>query len=179
MNLLSSASKASWRRAQRQREFIMFGVGVFLLEICVAAGVMFLKTDLQAQTKQFQNQAVPTSASANSEQRVLLTQKTKELNDWLTVLKRESALDFPWPLMLRTIDQAAPDGVNFHTLNLSLATHQVTLNGHADTRDHMIAFQQALKALPSLTNVNSPITNLLKHDNINFSMTATFSTPTR
>jgi|GEM_PF-5477395 len=178
MNLLSSFSKATWKRAQRRREFMTFGVMVFALELSVAIGVMAVKTELQAQTKNFENEIVPTGTSSNTEQQVSLNQKTKQLNGWLTILKRESVLDFPWPLMLSTIDHAAPGGVTFRSLNLSLASHQLTLNGHADTRDTLISFQQALSALPSLSKVNSPITNLLKHDNIDFSMTATFTTPT-
>lgn len=178
MNLLSPASKSLWKQAQRRREFVTFGVWLLLLEIGVSFGVLFLTTELKSQTSKFQRESVSTTAGTNSEQKIPLSQKTNELNTWLTVLKREVALDFPWPLLLGTIDQAAPSGIGFHTLNLSLATHALSLSGHADTRDELIAFQEALIALPSLSNVNSPITNLLKRDNIEFSMTATFTAPT-
>lgn len=178
MNLLSPSAKEAWKRTQRRRSFIVFGTLVFVLEVTVSGGLYLLKSEIRRQTARLQQEVNVVTAGSREEKKVSLAQKTKQLNGWLTAMKRNTALDYPWPITLRDLDSAAPGSIRFHSLNMSLANHKLTLNGFASNRDDLIAFQQALTALPILSGVNSPITNLLKRENIEFSITATFSAPT-
>jgi Tfp pilus assembly protein PilN len=179
MNLLSQAGKERWRQTQRQREFLTLAVSLITLEVCIAAGIFFLRSTLQQETTRLTNELAATASINSTNRQLPITQETKLINSWLAVVKKNTSLDYPWPDVLYDINQAGLPGIHFQALSLSLATRQFSLSGHANTRTSLLEFEQNLTKLSTLSDVNAPIANLLKRENLDFTITATLTPPSQ
>ena len=56
------------------------------------------------------------------------------------------------------------------SLEFDIATESLRINGKAEERDALIAFEQALKDSPYVKSVESPISNLFKKTDISFQL---------
>lgn len=78
---------------------------------------------------------------------------------------------------ITSLIQPTSEGIVLHTLSLDYTDHQLALVGSADTRDHLVAYQQILSAIPGVRGVNLPLSDLTQKDTIPFSINATYETP--
>lgn len=77
-----------------------------------------------------------------------------------------------WSSLLIDFTQAVPAGVTINSLSLDKNLQSLSLNGTAKTRDDFLKLQDNLKKLAYLSDVNSPFTNLLLRENLEFQFNA-------
>ena len=64
-----------------------------------------------------------------------------------------------------------PSGVYLTNLSYQKDAVQIQLNGRADSRENFLLFQKTLKKNPLFTGINSPLSNLVKQKQIDFTLT--------
>ncbi|MBI4709363.1 MAG: PilN domain-containing protein, partial [Candidatus Portnoybacteria bacterium] len=69
--------------------------------------------------------------------------------------------------MIEELASLASGGIKFK--ELSFNKNEVSLEGLALTRAELLAFKEALEESPDFESVESPLSNLLKQNNIDFS----------
>lgn len=77
-----------------------------------------------------------------------------------------------WSNLVIDFTRAVPSGVSISSLSLDKNLQSLSLNGTATTRDNFLKFQENLKKLTYLNEVNNPIINLLLRENLDFQFTA-------
>lgn len=76
-----------------------------------------------------------------------------------------------WVPLLEEISELIPGKLYLKTFIYQPNTNQISLSGQANTRDDLIRFENSLKQSPYFTEIKSPLSNLLKQTNIDFSFT--------
>lgn len=77
-----------------------------------------------------------------------------------------------WSAFLVNFTAIIPPNVTINSLALEKGAQSLTLQGTAATRDEFLLLKNNLEQLPYLSEVNSPITNLLLKQNLDFQFTA-------
>ena len=77
-----------------------------------------------------------------------------------------------WSDLFVDFTTSVPSGVSISSLSLDKNLQSLNLNGTAKNRDDFLKLQENLKKLAYLSDVNSPITNLLLRENLEFQFTA-------
>lgn len=77
-----------------------------------------------------------------------------------------------WPKRVESIAATVPPGVQLKSMSLQPKNNKYVFSGTANTREDLLAFEAALEALPHVSSVSFPISQLTKKENISFSMTA-------
>lgn len=74
-----------------------------------------------------------------------------------------------WSKFLTELNGKIIDGIEID--NLSTTDYAISLAGKADTRDHLLAFENNLDADACFTAIDLPLNNLVSASNIDFQMT--------
>jgi len=98
----------------------------------------------------------------------------KQLNFYLQRVDSYATRFTAWSEVLKSVLSAVPKDV--HVQKLSFATDGgVRLTGEAATRDDLLALKNALSTLPFLSDISSPLSNLLQKKNVLFELTMRYS----
>lgn len=65
----------------------------------------------------------------------------------------------------------APQGIYLTNFSYQKDLQRVNLNGHAQNRNQLLVFQKKLEENSQFTDIDSPISNLLKQEDIDFNLT--------
>ena len=76
-----------------------------------------------------------------------------------------------WVPILEELSEITPSGIYLINFSYRTSTGQIDLNGWADNRDKLLVFENLLKESSYFEEIKSPLTNLIKQTNINFSFT--------
>lgn len=93
-----------------------------------------------------------------------LNQEAKKIN-----LKQNDLI--VWVPILEELSQITSAGIYLINFSYRTPIDQINLNGWASNRDKLLAFENSLKESPYFKEVKSPLTNLIKQTDINFSFT--------
>lgn len=101
-------------------------------------------------------------------------QQISKMNKQIAAAKSIEKKSTPWAEFILALSMLVPDGVVVNSLNFkSTAGNRSTINGHADTRDALLAFEKRLKETPFVENVDLPFKNKQEKNDINFTITLT------
>jgi hypothetical protein len=113
-----------------------------------------------------------------------IAEKSERLTDVKTIEKevqllnglfrRISAGDGSSPAFSRALERVLEDAgprISFSDVSYAKAS-SFSVSGFAPTRDDLIGFENKLKGNPYLKNISSPLSNIIKESNINFSIVA-------
>jgi Tfp pilus assembly protein PilN len=78
--------------------------------------------------------------------------------------------------LLFDIARRTTPAVGITSLEFDIASASLHINGRADQRDALLAFEQSLKESPYVKSVESPISNLFKKNDINFQLKIVLNT---
>lgn len=177
INLLPDAYKTEVRSEYRRRVIIGFGV-LFAVIICVNAALLapsWLAFASQERELQRQWDAI---------QKGSLFLKVSEIESSIRRLNRDireyraedRAVNRVTPVFGAALESRRA-GVAIDTLVFAVPKNGsragLTIAGHAAGRAALIAFSKALGERPVIESVESPISNLLHENDINYTMTAT------
>lgn len=77
--------------------------------------------------------------------------------------------------LIRRVSNAVPAGVSLNSLSFHSTTDRIFIDGHANLRTQVIALQNNLEENEAFANVDSPLSNLLKSEDIEFQFTISLS----
>jgi hypothetical protein len=100
---------------------------------------------------------------------------TKEVNDINLSLQDAQLVQqeyFKWTALLHSLNKTIPPDSQMTAINVSLIDNQIILRGISRDRLALLAFKDALEQQKFLTNLASPLTNLLQKENIIFEFRA-------
>ncbi len=66
------------------------------------------------------------------------------------------------------ITNLIPENITLYNLSVNIENKKTTFRGMAKTRDGLLKFQENLETSPIFTNIQAPISNILKKENIDF-----------
>ena len=90
-----------------------------------------------------------------------------ELNEALLrieIIRKKEAFNFPY--ILRLVGGAVPGGANLR--NITFQSEMMTISGHADERAQVLELEDMLKQEPIFKDLDSPLSNIVKERDINF-----------
>lgn len=91
----------------------------------------------------------------------------KDLNEvLLTIDKIRKKESFNFPYILRVLGSMAPEGVVFRTI--TFRGKDIDIQGHAEGRAGVLALNKNLQEQSIFTNIVSPLSNIVKEQDINF-----------
>lgn len=100
-----------------------------------------------------------------------LEDKIKYDNGILALLKSVNDKSVNFTIILDDVFGIVPAGVYFNNFSYNNGARQFIISGKATTRDGLLDFVEKLKLSPYLKDVDSPSSNLVKKENLDFSVT--------
>lgn len=169
-NLLPPEEKNQIKLYRAQRWIVFYGFS--LLSACIIfavfLGVIWLYLSLQV--KAFDEALVTANASLQGQK--LKEQQTlvRELN---ALMKKTNQFFSPqknYSEIIGSLAQMVPEGIRIEGLSLD-KEGTIKLSAHAQTRAQVLAFKDAIEKSPLFDKVDSPLSNLVKQQDINFQFT--------
>lgn len=175
LNLLSPANKKMVAQEILLRS--LFIAAIFLV-IWSALFFVFVGQSwffLSIQNRALQNRLAVEASTDSSQKLQSFEAVLKSVN--ATVLRAEDVLKLPSyspNAIFDIVVPLIPDGVSLAGFDLNAPTRKLTLSGKAVTRESFLLFEKNLKGKTSVfSEVNSPLSNVLKPDNITFVLVLT------
>ncbi|MBI5465876.1 MAG: hypothetical protein HY974_01150 [Candidatus Kerfeldbacteria bacterium] len=144
-------------------------VTVLLLTFTVIVSALFLAARLLLQDN---FASILTTTTLVNDKNRNADREIKDLNKNLKEVKSVQADFIKWSTMLTNLHRAIPENIEVTYLNLEKKTKIFNLNGRALHRDDFLKLKASLSELPYLEELSSPLTNLLKRDDVDFQFTA-------
>jgi len=77
-----------------------------------------------------------------------------------------------WPSMVLEVASSTPDNVILSHLSMDDVEKKVSIAGQAKTRNSFLEFEQNLKKLEFIENIQSPLSGLTQKEDVSFTITA-------
>ncbi|OIO16606.1 hypothetical protein COV56_01580 [Candidatus Kuenenbacteria bacterium CG11_big_fil_rev_8_21_14_0_20_37_9] len=77
-----------------------------------------------------------------------------------------------WSRVITNLMSIIPEGNTLHRANLDKKNNKIVINGLSKTRDTFLKLKEALEKSDLITDLNSPISNILYQTDINFTLEA-------
>ena len=100
-----------------------------------------------------------------------LENKIKEVKEDLNKIFQIEENQPKWSNFLKNISVLAPEEIKLASFKSDVNSKDIKITGFAPTREIFISFEKALREDPKIIDVVSPISNILKEKNIDFSLT--------
>ncbi|MDX1607844.1 MAG: hypothetical protein R3251_01415 [Candidatus Spechtbacterales bacterium] len=116
----------------------------------------------------------------SSQEKTIEAEKTEqEINEFNGLLSRITNIQKNNPHnaidILEKIAEVVPAGAELTDLSFNAQTGRLFINGHANLRTQVLAMQNSLENDETFSSVESPLSNLLKAEDINFQFTLTIA----
>ncbi len=114
--------------------------------------------------------------NADSTKDLLIFEDTiKEAKNVITTILKAGALPSYNPnIIFDALTTTIPRGVSLTSVDINSDTHILIIGGHAGTRDNVLLFEEGLRSRTDIfDDVVSPISNILKPSDIDFSFAIT------
>lgn len=150
-------------------------LGAFILGYGVLVAIQTVhRSRLQSINEEIarMEQVLPTSGADT------LAQNIKTLNRRVKQLADIQAGTFSMTLFLDALNRTVPEGIDLREVRVRTLTGQLSLSGVAANRNDLLAFQNALRALPYIEDLNIPLSTLTQREDIQFDFTMTLLTET-
>lgn len=153
-----------------QRTNVLKQINKGLLTILTATLAAFAITFF-ANSSLAEYNASTTPANLPPISREELTKKINEINTYIKTIDQYHNRPLIFSELLDTIAKTIPENAYLTSFTLN-PKNELRISGFAATRNDVVLIEKNLKELPILTNILSPLDNLLKPNNINFEFTA-------
>jgi hypothetical protein len=140
--------------------FVTILLSTILIPINASLGTLIQETDKVEKT--------------NSDSLKTITEKIDIFNQKVINLDKIQSLQYDWVQFFSKIDKAVTSDIYLSELNAKSTDHQFSLKGWTNNRDSFINFKTALINTGIFSNLNTPITDLLKKENIEFNLQGNF-----
>lgn len=152
--------------------YMLKRMGILLAYFLVIYAVMLVSSNqiLKKYSEDtFSNQA---SIGKNSLEYI---EKVKNINEQVNNVAAIQKEFSPLSDFLVQVTDNLNEGIKISQLSIEKDTGVFVLSGTADSRDSLLKLKSSLESLDSLSEISLPINNLLRKDDINFTITAKIS----
>lgn len=168
INLLPMKYKKAAQKEFLRRFIAVFGLGLLVLvitELLFSLGLLF---SASSSFESFERQTTFSEEMANLKKLDELEMKMRDLNHLLDLCqKEEENLQIISDDISYVLDILPP---SIKINSLLFQNEQLSLFGHADIRGDLLSFVDKLETVSSFEKVESPISNLLVENDIEFSL---------
>lgn len=105
------------------------------------------------------------------QQSVEIEEKIKQANQRVNQIYLKQKDLVLWTSLLEELAKITPTGVYLTGFSYQLTNSQINLSGWADQRDELLLFQNSLESNPHFAEIEAPLSNLFKQNDIDFSFT--------
>jgi len=169
LNLLPPREKEEAKLADFIHWLVFFTtpILVFLIIFILLLGGAFFS--LFVMTKA-QEEAIEIRESGSKMQELFQTEKKiAEINQILDQVHRKQKETISWTLILEEMSEITPKGIYLTNFSYDKNSNTIHLIGWAEERKDVLFMEKLLEESPLFEQVNSPLSNLLKQEEINFS----------
>ena len=138
---------------------------ILCITIFIAVSLLITKAALQNYFNTVVAQTTLTNQYASS-----FSQGVQKFNKKLTAAEKIYSTFTSWTKFLIQFSKLVPSDVVISSINIQ--GQKVLLSGTAQTRDGLIKFDSNLKQSPLFSNVETPLENLLKRNDVEFNTRA-------
>jgi Tfp pilus assembly protein PilN len=170
LNLLPPHKKKELRKSLILAHFqlmtficLIVAIGLVGTLVLVRGQVKHTFDDVQARAA-----AIPTDQSTD------ITEKIRQINIYLKGVNELQNKYVSWSEVVDKLTALVPPKVRLELLTINEGG-EIHMNGMATTRDDALALLKRLKETDYLTDVVSPLSNILQKENVNFEFTMTYS----
>lgn len=100
-----------------------------------------------------------------------VARETGILNDRIRAFNERTSQKLGMATLIRDVLERAPAGVSVSFLSYKADTREMRMNGTAATRTLFLGFADALRAMPEVLDISSPVANLIQEQDVNFTLT--------
>jgi len=165
LNLLSPGQKAALRArvvyAMIERLMIAFVSSMLVASILL----LLIKIELTKALGQVQTRQVLSS------EYVSVNTQVRQLNQQIGRVETLQKLAVSPSQLIRDVAERTPAGVRVTGMDFDVKSKAMRLNGIANGRDDLLAYEDAMRASPFVQTLQSPISNLFQKSDINFQFT--------
>lgn len=174
INLLPAEDKIFIRREYLRRWLVLSGVFIFVF-ICSAV-ILFLPPYffLSSQETNFKNQLSIVSKGLERADTEKIESSIRDLNAKLKSFGSQEEKLRQISALIQEILKAKSSNIRLIGFNFQKQSGEkkdtLTFQGIADNRNALLDFEKSLEVIKGIQKVNSPASNLLKQENIDFSL---------
>lgn len=171
LNLLSPAEKKDLRIIEFNR--LIFSLTGWLLIILVIFSIFLASAflSLSILLKEQTNLITIRENEPQMQNLLEIEEKIKRTNQVIKQIDSKQQQMVLWTPLLEGLTKIVPTGVCLTTLSYQSNSDQIILNGWADRRESLLHFQKSLEESSFFTEVETPLANLVKEKDIDFSFT--------
>lgn len=160
LNLLPAKEKVSLKK-ERLYQFIIISLLIFFLgTILVSLELFFTKKLLEENLPSY-------GLILNKNQQ--LAEKIRKINfELIAIEKIQSDYSKISPILVSLAQASFPNSIRVKSFVLNKGTKQFEIKGWAENRTELLKFQGNLEKLEFISKIESPLSNILKQENIEF-----------
>lgn len=143
-------------------------VSMFLI-VVILIGVMFMICRIYLQTNYHQIVAQGTAVTLENK---WINEEIKVLNNDLKTANKVQAGFFKWSQFLVDFFELVPEGNQITSLYFDMTNRKMQMSGKSLHRDNLLRLKENLEKSDLFTDLDSPLSNLLSRENINFNFSA-------
>lgn len=176
INLLPRDFQKDFRRERARRLIAAGGAAVFLAMMANIVLIFPLWAFLSLEEKELGRQLDAVKSSPAFGRVAEIEKSIRDLNEAVALFKTRESERFGITQVLESIIQNKPEGVKIESFYFSAAKEappqpdRISVFGKAINREALIAFIQKNEADPFFASVQSPISNLLKDADFDYSL---------
>lgn len=172
INLLPPAKKKDLQNSM-VLAYAQTMIFVFFLTTILVSGTLFsLRIVLQQEHDYLTDQITIAKSSESTD----VMTNIREINTYLLATDALQKRYIPWAKVISNIGPLVPPNARLNRFRTDAANH-IFLSGIAATREENLMLQKALQQQPYLSDVQSPLSNILKRTNVEFSYEMRYQPP--
>ncbi len=172
LNLLPPLKKKGLQKSLFLAFFQTLSFLLFVVTVALVGTLLLVRNQMLTGYQELkQRSAVASSGTAAS-----IMADIKQTNLFLKDVNALQTGFIPWAEITERMTAMIPAKARLELLEFD-ATGSIRLQGHAATREEALAMLKAFKEAPDLTDVVSPLSNILQKENISFDFSMKYRLP--
>ncbi|MDD5251373.1 MAG: PilN domain-containing protein [Patescibacteria group bacterium] len=164
LNILPPEKKKALRSGLVMAYVQTMTILLFLSALFVSGVLVSARLMMADELKQIEQQA---SGGAGTDESADIINNIKQVNSYLTTVQMMQTGFVSWSEVLEDIATMMPKNTRLERISLDQGGH-IKISGVATTRDEALAFLKNLKEAPYLTDIVSPLSNILQKTQVSF-----------
>ena len=178
INLLPPQRKKEINLDKMNRWLIFFGSGLLILILIFVLlalnSYFYLLITLSSQQK-----LIDRSQGGSELQEVnQLEEEINQANQKIDQIYNLQSQFIHWTPVIEELIDLTPSGIYFTNFSYQQTANQVQLSGHAKKREDLLQLKKSIESSQYFQEIESPLTNLLKQEDIDFNLNFNINTST-
>ena len=165
LNLLAPEKKQALRLTELYQTIKNVIILILFLTIIVAIVLLVTKLTLQNHFQKIVDQTSLTNRYVN-----FFSKDVKEFNKKLKAVESIQSEYVSWTSFFVIFSKLVPDEISLY--NITINKNIIFMTGFATTRSQLLKFQTSIENSDLLTDIEIPLENLLKKDDVKFTIKA-------